>query len=148
MKIEFFNNKSKSTKLNKEIDKKGEINCTVKHDCSLMDPVVIIESENYLNCNYCYIENFGRYYYITDIVRLVGKRYQYKLHVDVLMSFKNDINNCVAFIERSESAGNEYMQDPLFPILTKREIKIQKEGFNQFDDTLSNYLVVTGGGVQ
>lgn len=150
MQIIFYNNQSKNTKLEKNIGAPvATINCNVKHDCDIISPSVIIESSTPVNCNYCYIEKFKRYYYVENITYLIGKRYRYDLRVDVLMSFKEDIKKCNAYIERTESIvlANKYLNDALLPISTKRDVKISN-GFGGFSKTLYNYLVVVGGGTQ
>lgn len=55
--------------------------------------------------NYLYIKKFKRYYYIRDII-LVPEGVKLICEVDVLMSFKDGIRDCKAFILRQENRKN------------------------------------------
>lgn len=94
--------------------------------------------------NYCYIDGkINRYFYIMDRIFEGGNMVTLILKCDVLMSYKDDILNSVTFIERSETGGNPYLDDTIYPLSTKRKVLFNSLG--HFDRTLYNYLVVTGG---
>ena len=57
-------------------------------------------------CNYCYISDFERYYFIQDIEMLTVDIYKLHLECDVLESFKDDILNSHAEIEKVVSSGD------------------------------------------
>ena len=61
-----------------------------------------------LSANYVYIPDFNRYYFINDITSVRQNLWRLSLHVDVLMSYKNEINNTNAFVSR-----NEFNYDPM-----------------------------------
>ena len=75
--------------LNKNITLVGTLNFNLKADNSMLQPILILK--NYSAGNYCFIKEFNRYYYITDIRVLTGGLYQLQLDVDVLMTYKEDI---------------------------------------------------------
>lgn len=79
---------------------------------------------DFVNCNYCYIEDLHRYYFITDVTIEYGNvnvdsprrdlyRFLISLRCDVLMSFKNDILNFNVVVDRQTDArhGDEYIDD-------------------------------------
>lgn len=66
-------------------------------------------------CNYCYIPNFKRYYYIKDITLLRSYIYTLTLEIDVLMTYNSELLECDAYVERTYS--NSYsICDPNYPV--------------------------------
>lgn len=91
MKLQIYNNNSNTNVLNKNITLVNTLDFSLKIDNSILQPVLILK--NYSSGNYCYIEKFKRYYYITDIKLLTGGLYQLQLDIDVLMTYKDNIMN-------------------------------------------------------
>lgn len=89
MELKIYNNNSNNNVLNKNITLVDTLEFNLKIDNSILQPVLILK--NYKRGNYCYIEKFNRYYYITDIKLLTGGLYQLQLDVDVLMTYKDII---------------------------------------------------------
>lgn len=149
MQVTFYNNKAKPTKLDKSnfITLIGATSFHFKDNCSAQKPIIYMEkNEQLLNANYCYIDTLNRYYYIDNVVLSKGGIMEFQLSCDVLMSFRNDILNATAFIERSETLGNKYLNDSNLPIRTTRNTYTSTE-IGHFDSNLHTFLVVTGGGV-
>lgn len=117
MTLKLYTNTSDRNHLDKVITQQGsDISGTLRDDCSIVDPVITIQSVtgfNLASCNYAYITEFGRYYYITNIV-CTGKLYELHMHVDVLMSFKSQIRGNSAVISRNQGVYNLYLQDGVF----------------------------------
>ena len=66
----------------------------LKDGCSMHNPVIIISKSslpNIRNANYAYIDTFGRYYYVNDIVAGTAETLEGNMTVDPLMSFANEI---------------------------------------------------------
>lgn len=78
---------------------------TLKDPTSLIDPVILVESDhtNIMTSNYLHIPQFGRYYYINNIRSIRTGLYELSCHVDVLMSWKTMIRRNSAIIQRSQS---------------------------------------------
>ena len=89
MELQLYNNNSNTNVLNKNLTLIGTLSFNLKSDTSILQPILILK--NYKSGNYCYIKEFNRYYYITDIKLLNGGLYQLNLDIDVLMTYKNDI---------------------------------------------------------
>lgn len=85
---------------------------------SITDPVVEIDSSIdpniYGKVNYAKIETFGRYYFITNIISTYNNLWEIHLHVDVLMSFAEQIKQQVAVVARQEENFNLYLDDGIF----------------------------------
>ena len=101
MKIQFYNNMSGINILNKKLQMVGtEIEFTLKKDTNIINPILILK--NYIGGNYCYIPDFGRYYYIDNYNLLSSGMYELYLSVDVLGSYKDDLLNGGIKVETDE----------------------------------------------
>ena len=136
MTIKLYNNLSDKIVVDKNITQKGsDVTGTLREDCSIIDPVIKMSAigNNLLTSNYAYITEFGRYYYITNIV-CVGDLFEVHMHVDVLMSFRGDIRTNNAVISRQERNYNLYLQDGVFKTYSQPHYEIKQfgTGFTDF----------------
>lgn len=123
MKLKIYNNNSNGNVINKNITLIKEIDFNLKSDNSILQPILILK--NYTEGNYCYIEEFNRYYYINDVRVLKGGLFELHLNVDVLMTYKDIIINN--------------------PITTKKVVKLNNEiDFATLYD-FTQYLLMIGG---
>lgn len=83
----------------------------LREETSIISPVILVESNTFPNYNYCYITEFNRYYYIEDIISVRNGLWELSLSVDVLMSFKDKLLECSAFIDRNEKYFAPYSID-------------------------------------
>lgn len=98
--------------VNKTLTSIYTLNGTLRDECSVMSPNITIETTSVITqFNYAYIPEFNRYYYITNITAITDKLFELSLKCDVLMSFKNQLKNCYAVIERQETLNNNYIAD-------------------------------------
>lgn len=75
-----------------------------------------------LSANYAYIPLFNRYYVITDIISVRTNIWQIRLSVDVLMSYKKQIRNLYAFVNRNEFIYNKYIKDDMVTYYYDKEV--------------------------
>lgn len=80
-----------------------------------IDDVSILEDISILKCNYIYIEDFNRYYYVSDIVILNNRIYRFILFEDVLMSLKNEFLKLDGIVARNEFTYNINIEDEKEP---------------------------------
>ena len=79
-------------------------NVVLKDDTNLMSPTFILKtSEKVYNSNYVYCSFTHRYYYINNIDALSGGRLAIHCSIDVLYTYKDEILNSSAWIERSDT---------------------------------------------
>ena len=145
MTIKLYNNLSDKLVVDKKITQNGsDVTGTLRENCSIIDPVIKMSAIGtyLLSSNYAYITEFGRYYYITNIV-CVGDLFEVHMHVDVLMTFKGDIRNNSAVISRQEKAYNLYLQDGVFKTYSQPHMQVIQfpSGFTDFEFIFS----VAGG---
>ena len=82
-----------------------------RQNLSLMNPVLVLEETiaHIKEANYCYISDFGRYYYIREKTCDANGLYTLVLNVDVLMSFKSSILTQKGIVSRQEGIYNMYL---------------------------------------
>lgn len=117
--IKHYINKSATNVVDKELLlQTPDLVGTLREGTSIIDPTIIVEANSpgfqANKSNYIYIEEFGRYYYITNIVSINYTLWELHCHVDVLMSYKDQIKAQTAIVARQESQYNLYLDDGVF----------------------------------
>lgn len=85
--------------------------------CSILNPVWLLEyNPNYKDATHVYCTEFGRTYYITDLVMGTGGKCYVYGAVDVLATYGGMIETCPVCVTRSESAGVNWVVDSQYPI--------------------------------
>lgn len=116
MKIIFMSNLSDKIEVSKNIGSSVSYTGTLRDNISITSPTIVIDTvipiqEFISKYNYCYIEDFKRYYYIVDYTILSDKLIEVSLSVDVLMTYRYDIYSLYGFIDRNEYEYNENIED-------------------------------------
>ena len=99
-------------------------NVKLKNDTDVINPVLELgNNTNLLGSNYFYIQEFGRYYNVTD-QKTNSLGFFVTGHVDVLKSWDSDIRGLNAIIARNQNKqiGNAYLKDERMPILEKQQV--------------------------
>lgn len=89
MELQIYNNGSNTNVVNKKISLVDTLNFNLKTNNSILQPILLVKK--YTHGNYCFIKEFNRYYYISDIKLQNGGLYQLNLEIDVLMSYREVI---------------------------------------------------------
>ena len=112
--IEIGNCVDERNKINKSFTSRYDYTGYIKEPSSVIDPSILIEADiaKIAGCNYAYIPQFRRYYYITNIVSATNTTCTIKLHVDVLMSYKNQLMDCYGYVDRQEDICSVMIADP------------------------------------
>ena len=149
MKVKFFATDSPKNKLNKNIRPIAEKEVKWKSDTQITSPTIQLKyDETLLSSNYCYIEEFGRYYFINDIKLGMGNILEVSCSVDVLMSYADDIANISTIIDRQEYVYSPYFVDN--QLLTSCDRTVVKKNIGSIP-TNGGYkivLTVTNGGAE
>ena len=85
------------------------VQAKLKEPTSELNPV--FELQGVTSAKYVYCSDFGRYYYVTDVVHVTKDIIQISCAIDVLASHKGAIGAVNAFVEYSSSDYNEYLTD-------------------------------------
>ena len=89
--------------------------CNLYGDCSIQTPQIRVASlQNPTVYNYCYIADFGRYYFVTDWTWRDGIWFA-DLSVDVLASWRDQIMASTQYVLRSASDYDGAIVDKLYP---------------------------------
>lgn len=140
MNIKFYTNLSEKNAINKNITLLNDFAGVLREESSIIDPIIVVESLSDLaNCNYAYIPDFGRHYFVTNIKCVRNSYYQVSMHVDVLMTYKDQILANNAIIERNETQYDLKINDGLFK--TQQNPRIAQfefpNGFSNWDFVLA-----------
>ena len=119
-----FQKRENSTKTPLVTDADRTVTGYLREPCSIMNPVFKIErfqsDASPANYNYAYISQFARWYFVRDWEWADGL-WECSLEVDTLSSFKTDIGNSVAYVERCSSEYNGAIIDTWYPATTDFE---------------------------
>lgn len=86
--------------------------CVARDGFSVRSGAITLQTSTDISkCNYAYISELGRYYYIDDITIQRAGVYVLDLSVDVLMTFGSSIRALSGTIDRQENVNNGYIAD-------------------------------------
>lgn len=91
-----------------------DFTCYIKSPSSILNPAIEMKNDP-TGYNYCYIADFGRYYFINDIVFNKGIWTCY-CNVDVLGTYKSTIGSASLYVLRSSYENDGELVDTLFPV--------------------------------
>lgn len=120
MRIQLYNCKSEPRVLNKRSGltvKGNEITGQFRSSVNIQNPEIVIEGTAISNdCNYCYIPDFDRYYYIDSITSERNNITILNCRVDVLYTYSTYLLKCYGLIDRAEydKSHNRYIYDNEF----------------------------------
>ena len=148
MDIILYQTTSERERINKDLSSALSLSGALRGECSVTNPSFNIEVNNPSDYNYCYIPDFGRYYYITNIVSVRTNIWRIDCDVDVLMSFKDAILNLdviVSDISLGESPVSTYYSGEQWA----STVRTKTDVINFPNGLLDNgeYILITSGGV-
>lgn len=143
MTVNFYKNSSPKNYVNKTITQTDTLECELKENCSITDPIIEVIGTNALNANYMWIPLFSRYYYFVDVSTTQYNTLIIKGHVDVLMSFQNALLNSPCIVRRGENVWNGYLNDNLYNQLAYPRIQTKKFPVSM-PSTPQYYLIASG----
>lgn len=145
MNVTFMKNSSPNIQVTKTVSTSKQLDCQLKGECSVLNPILIVQDSSILTCNYAHIPDLGnRYYFVTDIVTLNESTLEVHLAVDVLMTYASSIRASKAIVSRNQNMYNRYVPDPKFTVLSYERIQT-KQFPNKFPDNGKFVLIVAGG---
>lgn len=146
MQIILYKNSSEPERLTKVISGSVTLSGTVRGETNIINPEILIEGspdDFPSDYNYAYIPEFERYYYINEVTAFRTNVTMLFMHVDVLMSFKDDILSNNAIVDKQALAGNMYLNDGSW-MHESREFYTIKSFQNGFNDD-GEYILITAG---
>lgn len=145
MEIVLYKNMSEPNRLNKDIRDPAQVNGYLRDASAIINPVLRISmsADDLINYDYLYIPLWNRYYYISDYVSVRAGITDISCAVDVLMSYRSDINDLTVIVDKQEYNGSVYINDGSW-ISEEREFYTIKNFQNGFNDT-GEYILITAG---
>lgn len=143
--VELYYNYSDSNVVNKNIEHREYMSGTLREECSITDPTILIEYEGIFDFQYMRIPDFNRYYYITSVVAVRAGLWAITGHVDVLMSFKEYFYNCYGIVSRQENLYNLYLDDDRLKVTSQRQYVTKTFQTPPLSSTYNIVLILAGG---
>ena len=146
MDIVLYENYSEKEAIVKDIQSAYTLTGSLRGESSIINPSFLIEHANPSNYNYCYIADFGRYYFISNITSIRTGIWKIDCSVDVLMSFQDEILALDVTVSDA-SIGDQrptYMNGDVWKttVKTKTDVIVFPSGL--LDD--GEYILITSGG--
>lgn len=148
MEIKLYKTSSPRKKLVKELTDGITLVGALRAQSSVMSPTFTIQDTAVVGYNYCYIPDFGRWYYINGIDALRSNLYELSLGIDVLMTYATEIKNNYAIVDKVESLGAayNYINDGSW-INTNRMKQSIINFATGFNDN-GEFILITAGGME
>ena len=143
--VALYQNKSSNIRIDKDLTHLHTYDCILKESTSIINPTIRLKATdvNVLKGNYCYIPKFNRFYYVNNVTNINADTWELSLHVDVLMSFRDDIESRHVVFNHSESGYNLYLNDGSLQMDSRPKIT-----WNKFPNSLTNdgrYVLLLAG---
>lgn len=115
----------------------------LRNETEIVDPVILVELDNFPECNYLTIDAFHRSYFIREVKSIRNKIWEIHAHSDPLMSFKQQILGNRVLVSRNENKFDLYLNDGVFKARQNSRIGYLAfpNGFSHF-----NYILLAAGG--
>ena len=148
MEIKLYKTSSPRKKLVKELSDRITLIRTLRAQSSVMSPTFTVQDTAVVGYNYCYIPDFGRWYYINGIDALRSNLYELSLGIDVLMTYAAEIRKNYAIIDKVENFGSayNYINDGSWVNTNRMKQSIINfpTGFNDNGE----FILITAGGME
>lgn len=98
----------------------------IKFPSSIIDPILTLNGTAIANLwqfNYIRLDEFDRYYFIDDIISIANNLWEVHCHVDVLMSWKDEIVDNTCRVMRNEFRGNNFIVDDMAEYLPYYKVR-------------------------
>lgn len=113
--VDFYSFKKRDNSTKQPAQEDYTTTCDLKEECGIINPTLIINGlTNPASYNYAYIEDFDRYYFISEWKWILGN-WECSLYVDVLATYKSEIGNATEYIARSSAEYDGNITDSLYP---------------------------------
>lgn len=146
MVIDLYINSSENNRVSKVLSGKFELTGTLRGETNVVNPEILIEHTNPTGYNYAYIPEFNRYYFINEFTSVRNGLWRVRLSVDVLETYKTQIKQMPAIIDKQQNKGNSnlYLNDGSYVIDSRSYNTILNfsGGFNNAGE----FILITAGG--
>ena len=114
MTILFYSVSARKNELSKTLGTATSLTGTLREPVSLTDPEILIESATVPAYNYAYIADFGRYYFVRNVISVSNVIVEFILEVDAMASVKSQIGGSSEYVLRSASNYDGLISDTVY----------------------------------
>lgn len=125
MEMKLYQTLDSDNVINKDKTLKYTTNINLKDRTEIINPAIILNDKgtmNFKECNYCYLADFQRYYFIRSLDNVNSHIWSLSLECDVLESFKDDILNSIGEINRKVKNNDYQSISNSFDVRKTREL--------------------------
>lgn len=146
MQIKFYKNYSEKNKIGKSLSSELTLNGNLRDECSITSPSILVEATSLVDYNYCYIPEFKRYYFISDITSVRNNLWRVSLKCDVLESFKKDILNlsCIVDKQQNQSYSNN-IDDGSY--INRADSFVEIANYQNGFNSSGEFILITAGAI-
>lgn len=141
MTIKVWNTFDKRVNSTKQPTGGTQISVVLKENCSIENPVFIVSSPI---ADYEYVEAFGRYYFVSDVINLNAAQSEIHCGLDPMATYKSEIGSTTAFVLYDETSNTEIPDTRLATNTTPTISQNSVSFFGNF--SLSGTVIVTIAG--
>ena len=147
MQIKFYKNSSEKNKIGKSLSSELTLNGNLRDECSITSPSILVEATSLVDYNYCYIPEFKRYYFISDITSVRNNLWRVSLKCDVLESFKKDILNlsCIVDKQQNQSYSNN-IDDGSY--INRADSFVEIANYQNGFNSSGEFILLTAGAIE
>lgn len=146
--VVLYTNSSSTRVVDKQLTAILSVSGSLRDGASVLDPEILIEtdlSDTQLGAiNYMYVQAFHRYYFVTDMRMETTGLWLISGHVDVLMTYREQIRNQNAIVARQEGVYNMYLDDGWFAAYQKPLVFTHPFSINSPFANHSYVLIIAG----
>ena len=147
MEIKLYKTSSPRKKLVKDLTDGITLVGTLRAQSSVMAPTFTVQDTAVVGYNYCYIPDFGRWYYINGIDALRSNLYELSLGIDVLMTYAAQIRTNEAIIDKTQSGGSSYVYIDDGSIVNTVRHTVETINFPNGFNEQGEFILITAGGI-
>lgn len=145
MEIILYNNKSPKNKIGKTLTNQNTITGSLRGETSTSSIQLLLNIVDLNPYNYMYITDFGKYYFITNIISVRTGLWLVSASIDVLESYKNEILQLNVILSDTESVGSkQYRNGACWDVLVKDKTDIISFPYGLLQT--GKFILITAGG--
>lgn len=145
MEVQFFYNQSDARVINKNLIEGETFSGQARDEVDVMSPIILFDKPEVLRYNYAYIPELQRYYDIVNRNSFRDGLWEVTFSVDVLMSFRGDINQLNVVVDKQSMLenGNEYIDDS--SLVAENVMFQQVYNFPSGFNSTGEFILITAG---
>ena len=143
--VVLMTNTSPKNYMSKSLTNVATVSGVLKDESNIVNPQIEIElASAHAHINYLYISEFGRYYFVNDVVSVRNGLWRFDCTSDPLTSFASQIRGCTGIVRRAQNpkAYNVMLDDGSFRAYNNPHV-VTKEFPNGF--TTKEYVLAVAG---